>query len=194
MLICQQKLDVSASDIRIIRIPDFSSTQTCPDLDQETISNMKGAEVMFTAEKIVIRGQPIPNDFTECGTGNDPSYHICDDESDSDNSLQYGDENDLDATRSKKKIMKNGNSIEMFSYLQSFSKDVGKAVDGNGKRQAELNRELNQLLLSFQEKERLDKNIKSSSKASKIVYISSQTETSHSGRKTCGYENANAQK
>ena len=178
-LICQQKMDVSASDISMISLPDFLSIQNSPGLAQETISNMEGAERMFNAGKFIIRGQPIPSNFAIGSTGNDYSYQICDDESDSDsdNTAQYGDEHDFDATRSKKKKLKNGDNTEMYSFLQSFTKDVGKAVEGNGKRQGELKRELDQLLLSYQQKERIDKNIKSPAKSSTIVSISSQTET-----------------
>ena len=74
-------------------------------------------------------------------------------------------------------------------WLPLFTKDVGKAVEGNGKRQGELKRELDLLLLSYQQKERIDKIIKSPAKSSTIVSISSQTETSHSGRKKRAYEN-----
>ena len=85
-----------------------------------------------------------PSNFAISSTGNDPPYQICDDESDgdSDNTAQCGDEHDFEATRSKKKKLKNGDS----------TKDIGKAVDGNGKRQGELKQELDQLLLSYQQK------------------------------------------
>ena len=48
-MICEQKVDVSASDISMISIPDFSSIQSSPVLAQETISNMKEVKSMFNS-------------------------------------------------------------------------------------------------------------------------------------------------
>ena len=59
-----------------------------------------------------------------CSTRNDPCYQICDKERN--NTAQYGDEHGIQATRSKKKKVKNGDSTEMYSFLQSFTKENWK--------------------------------------------------------------------